>query len=172
MDTPPRWILRNIARRPVELHEAGGVRVIPPEGSIEVEEIGAQCAALIGRGLLTQHEAPPPAESDESEAEPATSKPRKRAAAKRGESDAEPAPAKPRKRAAAKRGASMAEPAPAKPRKRAAAKRGASKAGPAPAKPRKRAAAKRGASKKNSPQPGVAVVEDDQATGLRKGEGE
>ncbi|HEX8573154.1 MAG TPA: hypothetical protein VF759_10435 [Allosphingosinicella sp.] len=113
MDTPQRWILRNVARRPIELHEEGGVRIVSPDESIEVESIGAQCAALIGRGLLTQIEVPQPAEEDEGEAE----------------------------------------------------------AGPAGPKPR-RAAARRGESKKNSPRPGVAVVEDDEATGLRKGEGE
>ena len=137
MDTPERWILRNVARRPIEIHEAGDVRIIPPNGSIEVEAIGSHCAALIGRGLLTQQEAPPPADDEDSE----------------GEAGAE---------AEAEAGAEA----------EVEGEAGAETAESASAKPRRRAGAKHGSSKKKSPQPGVAVVEEDPATGLRKGEGE
>ena len=55
---PERWMVRNIARRPVELHATdGSVAIVPPDGSIILDAIEPQCRALIDRGLLTLHEA-------------------------------------------------------------------------------------------------------------------
>jgi len=103
MDTPQRWILRNIARRPVELHEAEEVRVIPPDESIEVDEIGPYAAALVSRGLVTQHEAPP-ADGGGKAAKSAAAAPARRSAGKRSGKAAESAAAAPARPSAGKRG--------------------------------------------------------------------
>jgi hypothetical protein len=55
-----RRILRNVARRPIELHEGEAVAILPAGGTIEVAAVDARHAALIDRGLLTAHAAPVP----------------------------------------------------------------------------------------------------------------
>lgn len=52
-----RWILRNVARRPVEIHGfSGKVVVLPAHASTEVSELDAHCLALVNRGVLSMHE--------------------------------------------------------------------------------------------------------------------
>jgi hypothetical protein len=75
MQQPMRWILRNTARRPVEIHGPAGVTVVPPSGSIEVDELDLQCQALVRRGSLSCHPAPPPPVAAEVRAEPAAEAP-------------------------------------------------------------------------------------------------
>jgi len=56
--TETRFLLRNIARRPIERHDGGAVTVIPADAAIEVDDIDDAHAALIERGLMTVHPAP------------------------------------------------------------------------------------------------------------------
>lgn len=83
MDEPDRWILRNIARRPVEIHRPSGVVVLLPAESLEVAELDAQCLALVRGGALSQHAAPPEAAEQAAPAE-ADRRVKKRARAKVG----------------------------------------------------------------------------------------
>lgn len=56
--TEQRWTLRNIARRPIELHQSAEVIVLASEDSIEVDAVGDHHKALIARGLMTAHPLP------------------------------------------------------------------------------------------------------------------
>ncbi|MES2055455.1 MAG: hypothetical protein V4564_05890 [Pseudomonadota bacterium] len=56
--TDQRWMLRNIARRPIELHGGAAVTIVPADSTIEVAVIDERHAALIDRGLMTVHPAP------------------------------------------------------------------------------------------------------------------
>lgn len=59
MSTADRWILRNVARRPVEVHQASGtVLIVPAFGAIEVEALEPEHRALAKSGALTCHAAP------------------------------------------------------------------------------------------------------------------
>lgn len=59
MTTTDRWILRNVARRPVEVHQASGsVVIIPAFGMIEVEALEPEHHALAKSGALTCHATP------------------------------------------------------------------------------------------------------------------
>lgn len=56
--TDPRWTLRNIARRPIELHAIADVIVLASDDTIEVDAIGDHHKALIARGLMSAHPTP------------------------------------------------------------------------------------------------------------------
>lgn len=76
--TDQRWTLRNIARRPIELHEAAEVTVLSADETIEVDAIGDHHTALVTRGLMTAHPAPAVAASPASTAAAPTRAARKR----------------------------------------------------------------------------------------------
>lgn len=76
--TDQRWTLRNIARRPIELHEAAEVYVLAADETIEVDVIGDNYTALIARGLMTAHPASIVAASHASTATTTTRAERKR----------------------------------------------------------------------------------------------
>ena len=57
-------LLRNVSRRPLELHSGKEVRVISPGEAILVEKPDAEFEALERKGALSRH-APPPAPKKE-----------------------------------------------------------------------------------------------------------
>jgi len=102
MEKPPQWILRNIARRPVELHQPSGqVVIIPPAGSIEVDELDQQCLAFVRRGVLSSlpvpQEAPVPDATEKTRTKSRTARRKPRTA------DGRQPPAPRSKKATAKR---------------------------------------------------------------------
>jgi hypothetical protein len=60
MDDERRFILRNIADRPVELHGPSGVSIIPPDAVLELSETDPQLELLIAAGVLSREKAGAP----------------------------------------------------------------------------------------------------------------
>ena len=119
-DRPPREVLRNATRRPVEMLLATGTVVLAPGDTIDLPEGDRTCAVLERKGILTRH---------------ARREPEKSAGAGKGKTTrrkAAKAAAKPGAKPAAKPGARKAPKPAAKARK--TAKAGAK---PAPAPKRK-----------------------------------
>lgn len=111
MTDPTTQILRNASRRPVELHLADRVEVMPPGATIELESAllsGAGISPLMNDGVLTRQEPPPPRKPRKKSA---TQKAAKRAGAAPSN---KPAPIKPKGAASAPVVKPAAKPAPGK----------------------------------------------------------
>lgn len=91
MPEASKWIFRNASRRPVELHLASGVVVLPPRGTVETSEPEAVCLALEKQGVLTRHAAPKQEPTPDKPAKDSAKKPSRRRSRTTGKAKAKSA---------------------------------------------------------------------------------